>query len=309
MLNLNRLTMLRELYRLGTLAKVAETLNYTPSAISQQLGVLEKETGVQLLEPVGRRVQLTDAALALVSHTERVLAQLELAEAELATGSVKTQLKLSAFQLAPLGLLPAALTFLAESHPEIAIEFTQGSTQHVYASLLAHELDIILGEEYPGIPEQVRSSTEREALSKDRLELLLPTSGAQARRPHSLADLAQAPFVMAPATSTLGQWSRNICREAGFEPTVTYQTSDPLLQLELISQGVGLGFLPAIIVEQHQQAIKRFVLTTKPERSLYTSVRVGRSNHPSVQACRQALIAAVKAVPLSQPVTLIPLTH
>ncbi len=90
MLNLNRLTMLRELYRLGTLAKVAETLNYTPSAISQQLGVLEKETGVQLLEPVGRRGQVSDATLGLVSHTERVLAQLELAEAELATGSVKT---------------------------------------------------------------------------------------------------------------------------------------------------------------------------------------------------------------------------
>ena len=59
MLNLNRLRMLRELSRLGTLAKVAESLAYSPSAISQQLGVLEKETGVQLLETVGRDAGLS----------------------------------------------------------------------------------------------------------------------------------------------------------------------------------------------------------------------------------------------------------
>ncbi len=87
MLNLSRLRILHELNRSGTLAEVARVLSYTPSAISQQLSQLEREAGVPLLERVGRRVRLTDDALTLVQHTEVILAQLELAEAELSVAS------------------------------------------------------------------------------------------------------------------------------------------------------------------------------------------------------------------------------
>jgi DNA-binding transcriptional LysR family regulator len=36
-------------------------MHLTPSAVSQQLVALSKETGVRLVEPIGRRVRLTDA--------------------------------------------------------------------------------------------------------------------------------------------------------------------------------------------------------------------------------------------------------
>ncbi|WP_205625621.1 helix-turn-helix domain-containing protein [Actinomadura atramentaria] len=62
MLDLHRLRLLRELKHRGTLAAVAEALAYSPSSISQQLSVLEREAGVRLLEPVGRRVRLTPQA-------------------------------------------------------------------------------------------------------------------------------------------------------------------------------------------------------------------------------------------------------
>ena len=70
MLNVSRLRILRELHLRGTLAQVAEALSYTPSAISQQLSLLEREAGVALLERVGRGVRLTDQALTLVAHAE-----------------------------------------------------------------------------------------------------------------------------------------------------------------------------------------------------------------------------------------------
>jgi DNA-binding transcriptional LysR family regulator len=52
--------------------------------VSQQLGTLEKETGVRLLEPAGRRVRLTAQANLIVAHTEVLLAEMERAEAALA---------------------------------------------------------------------------------------------------------------------------------------------------------------------------------------------------------------------------------
>lgn len=65
MLDVRKLRLLRELAHRGTIAAVAEALAYTPSAVSQQLTALERETGVSLLARTGRRVRLTPARLAL----------------------------------------------------------------------------------------------------------------------------------------------------------------------------------------------------------------------------------------------------
>ena len=63
MLDLHRLRLLHELNARGTIAAVADALRFTPSAVSQQLAVLEREAGLPLLERAGRGVRLTDAAL------------------------------------------------------------------------------------------------------------------------------------------------------------------------------------------------------------------------------------------------------
>lgn len=68
MVDLHRLRILRELHRRGTITEVAQALSYSPSAVSQQLATLERETGVTLLEPTGRRVRLTAQADVLVAH-------------------------------------------------------------------------------------------------------------------------------------------------------------------------------------------------------------------------------------------------
>ena len=81
--DLRRLQLLRELARRGTISSVADALSYSTSAVSQQLSVLEREIGTQLLVPDGRRVRLTPQAEILIQHTAAVLRQLERAEAEI----------------------------------------------------------------------------------------------------------------------------------------------------------------------------------------------------------------------------------
>ena len=79
MLDLRRLRLLHELHDRGTIAAVADALQFTPSAVSQQLAVLEREAGLELLEPAGRGVRLTDAALVLAGHAEALLGRAALA--------------------------------------------------------------------------------------------------------------------------------------------------------------------------------------------------------------------------------------
>ena len=115
MLELRRLRLLRELRDRGTIAAVADALQFTPSAVSQQLAVLERETGVALIERAGRGVRLTDAALVLAAHSEALLERVALAEAELAeaTGALAGRARVAAFQSVSLHLAIPAMRELA----------------------------------------------------------------------------------------------------------------------------------------------------------------------------------------------------
>src|SRR6201984_3784220 len=84
MLSTGRLRILREVAYRGSFSAAAEALNYTQSAVSQQIAALEAETGLALLERHPRGVSLTAAGQTLVGHAEGVLARLEAAEAALA---------------------------------------------------------------------------------------------------------------------------------------------------------------------------------------------------------------------------------
>jgi DNA-binding transcriptional LysR family regulator len=151
MLDLKRLRLLRELNARGTIGAVAEALSYSPSAVSQQLALLERETGVPLLERVGRNVRLTTAALTLVAHTDVLLARVEEAEADLeATATQITGvLRVAAIQSAGLYLLAPSLKRLSERHPALRVEVTDAEPETSMPALALGSLDMVLGDEYP----------------------------------------------------------------------------------------------------------------------------------------------------------------
>ncbi|GMA89832.1 hypothetical protein GCM10025869_03610 [Homoserinibacter gongjuensis] len=119
MLDVRRLTLLRELALRGTIAAVATALHQTPSAVSQQLTQLEREARVPLLRKAGRRLQLTPQAEILVRRTEEVLTTLEAAETELAASLTQATgvIRVAIFQSVALALLPAVLDVLEREHP------------------------------------------------------------------------------------------------------------------------------------------------------------------------------------------------
>lgn len=84
MLDPRRLAVLREFAAQGTIARAAEALAFTPSAISQQLAQLQREAGVELFRKAGRRLELTDAGRTLAARADELLARVEEIEAELA---------------------------------------------------------------------------------------------------------------------------------------------------------------------------------------------------------------------------------
>jgi DNA-binding transcriptional LysR family regulator len=302
MLDVHRLRLLCELDRRGTLAAVARALSYSPSAVSQQLSQLEAETGVTLLEPAGRGVRLTAQARVLVAHGEAVFERLEEAEAELRASltEVRGTLRVASFQSVLLALVPAVLTDLAGRYPGLRVEITHQEEGPAFAGLLAHEFDIVLGEEYPETARPLVAGARTQLLALDELFLIVPGHGpfarAAAEAPVRLADLADIPWIFDPADTVTGRWERNACREAGFEPDVRYSGSDLLLQLHLAETGHAAAMLPGLLLAAVPAPAARVgAMPGRPRRRLTTGVRAGAAADPAIRAFRAALRRAIRS--------------
>ncbi|MGW4516904.1 LysR family transcriptional regulator [Streptomyces sp. NPDC004393] len=299
MFDLHRLRLLRELKHRGTLAAVAAALAYAPSSVSQQLSQLEGEVGVPLLEPIGRRVRLTEQAEILVAHTEAVLERLERAEADIAASltDLTGTLRIASFQTAALALIPTALDLLRDAHPHLRVHVTHMEPERALPALQARDFDLVLAEEYPGNPRPRPAELEQEDLFDDPLHLALPepadgpaTDGPMA----ALRSLADRPWVMEPEGTTARHWAMSLCRNAGFEPDVRFESTDLLLHLRLVEQCHAAAFLPALVWSGRTPSVTlRPLPRGQRTRRIFTVVRRGSSRHPALLACREALLNAV----------------
>jgi DNA-binding transcriptional LysR family regulator len=291
-LDLHRLRLLRELKHRGTLAAVADALAYTPSAISQQLSVLEAEAGVPLLERAGRRVRLTPAAERLVEHAEAILERLEQARADLdaSAASIGGTVRVAAFHTTAHAVIPATLSALAAAHPALRVEVTEREPETSLPGLIAHEFDLALLEEYPGHPQRRHPELDYHQLVTDPMRLAQPASAP----PLVLSDLAAHPWILEPPGTTARHWATAVCRAAGFEPDVRYQSTDLFLHLRLVRTGHAVALLPGLLPAD--PAIHLSELPGSPARRIYATTRRGASQHPALAAVRQALTTAIQAV-------------
>jgi DNA-binding transcriptional LysR family regulator len=294
-LDLRRLRLLRELRDRGTVGAVAAALDYSPSAVSQQLRVLERETGVELLERSGRRIRLTEAGLTLARHAERLLAAAEEAEAELAAadGSVTGTVRIAAFQTATLALMPSALSTLALAHPQLRIEVMEAEPEAALHELALGELDLVIADEWEYVPDIRLEGLLREELLSERVRLVLPAGHPRAEggEPVKLAAVAEAPWACGPPPSAHDKLVQRACRVlGGFSPDVRHRSTDLLVLLTLVRTGHAVTLLPDLVRAEDDATLAVRNLAEGPlTRLVFTAVRAATAERPALAAVRAAL--------------------
>lgn len=291
LLDLKRLRLLRELDRRGTIAAVAEALSYSPSSVSQQLAQLEVEAGRPLLVKSGRRVRLTPAAELLVAHTDALLERMELLQTELAAAGdrVGGTVRLAVFQSAALGIVPQALTLLAESHPQLRVEIVQREPESALAAVWAREFDLVIAEQYPQHAAPRIDELDREPLCTDALRLGAPHDDVR-----ELADAASLPWVMEPRGAASRHWAEQVCRVAGFEPDVRFETADLQAHIRLIESGHAVALLPDLVWAGRQPSVRLVDLPGDPRRTVFTSARRSSRDSAAIRTTRDTLTRAVE---------------
>ncbi|MDT0158193.1 LysR family transcriptional regulator [Microbacterium sp. ARD32] len=291
MFELRRLRLLHELALRGTIAEVAASLSYSPSTVSQQLNLLERDAGVALLEPDGRRVRLTPQGRMLAEHAARALELDEAARAALAAHAGWETVRLAAMPTAAETIVPAALTALAERAPGLRVELAELPPEESLFELWARRFDLVIAEQYPGYSRELRDGVEHDLLGEDPIRIVLPPW----QHPLPLHELRDRAWVMEPPGTAARQWAVQQCRAAGFEPDVRFEAADLTAHVRLVASGHAVGMLPDLIWGDEPSPLTVAELPGSPVREVFTAVRSSSHGDESVTLVRDALREALTA--------------
>jgi DNA-binding transcriptional LysR family regulator len=260
----------------GTFSAAADDLGYTQSAVSQQVGTLERIVGTPLFErPGGRRpVRLTAAGETLLTHSRAVLARVSAAVADLralASGERGT-LRVGTLPSVGTKVLPGLLRTFRSEWPgvEIVLRESRDSADLIHA-VESGDIDgtfIDIGPYETG-PLQVRR------LLDDPMVLLAPASAPEAGwRSASIEDIAHLPMI-----GTRNPGCRQIIddafRQAAVLPTYVFRSDDnPTIQ-GLIGSGLAYAVLPLLTVDENDPHVAVIPIRPAPPPR-----RLGIAWHP-----------------------------
>lgn len=293
-LDIRRLAMLLEIGRHETLTAAADTLGYSPSAISQQLKVLEREAGVPLVERGGRKVRLTAAGRILADHAEEMLARLRAAEEHVRAVSRlgHGRLRLATFRSAGESLLVEAITYFRGHYPAIQISIVEGEPEEYIAALRRHELDLVLTYDYDRLELPFNEGVARDLICADPMLVAVPHGFWQRDEPLRLADLAGEGWIASTPASAVHRFTERACAEAGYAPRIVMHTDDYHVAQELVAGGMGVTFLPGLAARTHHRRVDVYEPADVPlSRRIYATYRIGGERIAAVAAIRDVLIS------------------
>jgi DNA-binding transcriptional LysR family regulator len=249
--DLRLLSVLREVALRGSFSAAAEALDYTQPAVSQQIARLEKQVGVKLIEREPRGIRLTPGGEVLVRHTERILAQVAAAEAELGEVAehARGRLRMAAFATASGTIVPRAVAAFRKLRPAIEVELSLMDPDESVPAVRRGDLEVAITEEGGFAGDIDTSGLEVEELLEDHMWVSLPSNHALAtRRAIDLADLRDEDWMLACLTGTCADSNvvLRACRDAGFEPRVAYTSDDYFAMQGLVASGMGVALIPGL---------------------------------------------------------------
>lgn len=242
--------------------RAARRLNISQPPLSQQIRQLEAALGVTLFVRSSRRVELTPAGTVLLEGARRAIAEAERAVAAVqraGRGEVD-MLRIGFTDSAALGLLPAVVRAYRGAFPGVHLELTEGTTE---AQLEAVERDlvdlaIVRGPVNAGIDVGLapargtlaRAPTRAVVVQREPFLVALPEDHRLTRRRLVAAGaLSGEAFVLFPRhlAPLFYDVIAGICRRAGFEPDVHYQSAEYEMILSLVAAGLGVSIVPASV--------------------------------------------------------------
>jgi DNA-binding transcriptional LysR family regulator len=278
-------------------SRAARRLHMAQSPLSQQVQRLERELGVQLFRRNRRKVELTDAGLAMLAHARRALDHAEQAAgAARAAGAGRAgRLDVGFLATAALALLPAVLPSFREAAPDATLRLTEAGSQDLLGALHRGALDVAFTR--PPAPTAELSTT---VVWREPVIAVLPAAHRLCAGPDlDLADLRDEDFVTFPRWSAPEFYDHLLaaCHDAGFAPRIVQEALAMPTVVGLVAAGLGVALVPRGIRHLQLPAVGYRELRGEPAHAEIAMVHLAGNHRPLLEVFTATVLAGVAVQP------------
>jgi len=309
--------MLHEFAARGSIARTAEALGYTPSAVSQQLAVLEREAGTPLLDRTARSAGLTPAGRRLATHAERILAMVEEAESDLSAQAAQPsgRVVVTAFPSAAVAFAPALARSL-RAHPKLSLLLREADPAEGLQLVRSGEVEAAIVDDWTGRLSANLASIDSDSdgasadygqgvlsyyhLVRDPLVLVVARDhpAANPELPVDLRALRNEPWLAAPSGEPSRQATDRLLAAVGLTPPVPSEFEGLGTVANLVARGLGIAIMPRLAVGAYE---RRLVVRELPAgldlaRDVFAVARTASVARPSVAVIVSALRGAARSI-------------
>jgi DNA-binding transcriptional LysR family regulator len=291
MLRLERLQALHAVSTFGSVTGAAEALRLTPSAVSQQLGKLQRDVGQRLIEPHGRGVRLTPAGTLLAQRAHAILSEVENAESELdrQRNHVIGDLEIAGFATAARAILPQTVARLRKEHRQLKLRVSERQPDEAIRLVVAGHLDIALVNDWMNAPLVLPDGVQRVLIMHDPVDLAVPTDHPLAERSSvELTELSAEPWITWPYGAICHEWLTQTLRQHGLTPEVTHTAEEHQTQLAMVAAGLGIAVMPRL-GRGSAEGVSIIMLKPTFSRQIYAIFRTLASERPAIAVTVSAI--------------------
>ncbi len=281
--DVQRLRVFRAVVASGTVQAAATHLGYSPSAVSQQITALQRETGLALFEKSGRGITPTAAGRLLAARSEEVMDSLSRLGGlvdDLRDGRTGN-LSIGTFASAGEAWIPLVARTLIREFPDVML--TLGLNEYPATPRTSYDID--LRTEDPGEAATTLPGYRRHVLLEEPYSLVLaedhPLAAGEAV---SVASLIGQRWIDDDfQDTTCGRILAKAWRAAGFTPRYVARASDHHAAIAFAAAGVGMTAIPRLAVGALPPGARALpIVDPTPTRRIVAFVREGSDTNPAV---------------------------
>lgn len=288
MIDVNRLRVFRAVVAEGSVVRAAANLGYTPSAVSQHVSALQRETGLTLVERRGRGIVPTSVGRLLAAESDGVLerlARLEALTGDLRAGRVGSLL-VSHFTSAGSTWIPPVVAALTREFPSLRLDLRL--TELLPETGDRPDVEIFV----EGAASSPLDGYDVEPLLTEPYLAVVPADHPLAGSGQvTLAGLRDEAWVDNDvARGPCRQLLLEACAAAGFTPGFHIETQDYPTAIAFVAAGAGITVLPRLGLGTPPPGVTALALVDPtPTRSILVRSRQSLRENPAVRRLLELL--------------------
>lgn len=255
-------------YKEKSFSKAAQKMFVSQPWLSTTVKKVEQELNTLLFDRSTNPISLTEAGRYYIDRVEQIMAiEREMQQYfEELRNKEETELHIGSSMFFCTYVLPTLLADFRAQYPQITLTFSEGNSQNLSEKLLEGKLDLLLEAEHPNseklhtIPwaceELVLAVPAHYRINQQLTEYLYTFDEFLHRHTSDLSKpsvplkiFCEEPFILLKEGNDSYQRGIEICRNAGFQPSVSMYVTQMMTAYYLVCEGRGIAFIRSLIPE------------------------------------------------------------